>query len=366
MRRLPCVPTCNPRTSTCVNLHSSIVTLGVSGDQIANRYRLVNLIGSGGFGEVWRAFDTHRSYEVALKLIRTRDRSATWREASLLTALKSEHILEVNNADVAVDVPFLDTVLAACSLDARCEPYGVEETQAMNWMRRALRGLDLCHKRGLLHRDVKPQNIFLSVSDVAKLGDFGVAALMDASGSAPPHGDLRICAPELVTGGRATVASDVYSAACSLYALVAGRLPFAGISDQAILVDAIANSRYQAVRDVAPSVSPALADKIKKGMSVDPKDRFATAAAFDNALALPERSRQFFPGPPHAGHLRCWSVTGAGSAIDVCTVQGSRSRRVAVETVRQPSGNRIRRHCFECTERELPVRLRAVFNEFRR
>lgn len=348
-----------------MNLHSSIVTLGASGDMIANRYRLLNMIGSGGFGEVWRAFDVHRSYEVALKLILTRDRSATWHEASLLTALKSEHILEVNNADVAVDVPYLDTALAACSLDARCEPYGVEETQALHWMRRALRGLDLCHKRGLLHRDVKPQNVFLTLSGVAKLGDFGVAALMDASGSAPPHGDLRICAPELVTGGRATVASDVYSAACSLYALVAGRLPFAAITDQATLVDAIAHGRYPPVRDVAPSVSQALADRIRKGMSVDPADRFLSAAAFDSALALPEKSRRFFPVQPHAGHLRCWSVTGSGSNIEVCVIPGSRSRRVAVETVRRPSGQRIRRLCFECAERELPVRLRSVFNDLR-
>ncbi|MGV0777718.1 serine/threonine-protein kinase [Mycolicibacterium elephantis] len=341
------------------------MTVGVPGDLIANRYRLLNLIGSGGFGEVWRAVDTHRSYEVALKLIRTRDRSAAWREASLLTALKSEHILEVNNADVAIDVPYLDTALAACSLDARCEPYGVEETQAVNWMRRALRGLDLCHKRGLLHRDVKPQNIFLTTSGVAKLGDFGVAGLMDASGTAPPHGDLRICAPELVTGGRATVASDVYSAACSLYALVAGRLPFAGITDQAILVDAIAHGKYPSVRDVAPNVSQALADKIRIGMSPTPGDRFVNAAAFDSVLALPERARRFSPRQPHNGHLRCWSVTGRGSAIDVCTVQGSRARRVAVETVRRPSGNRVRRLCFECAERELPVRLRAVFNDLR-
>ena len=245
------------------------MTLGAPGQLFDKRYRLLALIGGGGFGEVWRAFDTHRNYEVALKLIRSRDRGATWHEASLLTALRSEHILEVNNADVAVDVPYLDTALADCSLDARCEPHGTEPGQAVDWMRRALRGLDLCHRRGLLHRDVKPQNVFLTSAGVAKLGDFGAAALMDAAGTAAPGGDLRIRAPELLEGGRASISSDVYSAACTLYALVTGQLPFAGITQQADLVDAIVQANYPGVRDLAPHVSQALAEKIRTGMSTE-------------------------------------------------------------------------------------------------
>ena len=127
------------------------------------RYRLVRLIGQGAFGEVWEAIDTHRSHEptleshtVALKLITTRDRGATWHEASILTALKSDHILEVNNADIFVDVPYIDTVLAATSLDKQAFPVRVEPERATAWKRRALRGLELCHQHRLLHRDVKP------------------------------------------------------------------------------------------------------------------------------------------------------------------------------------------------------------------
>jgi eukaryotic-like serine/threonine-protein kinase len=116
------------------------MTLGVAGAMIANRYRLEALLRRGGYGEVWRAFDTHRSHLVALKLILHRNRTATWHEASLLTALKDEHILEVNNADVAVDLPYLDTALAHCSLDAKSMPLGVEPGLAVDWMRRSLRG----------------------------------------------------------------------------------------------------------------------------------------------------------------------------------------------------------------------------------
>ncbi len=362
VQRDPSVATRNPRTNTIRNLHSQTVAMAAPGEIIANRYRLIGLLGNGGFGEVWRAYDQHRNYEVALKLIRNHDRGATWNEASVLTALRSEHILEVNNADVAVDVPYIDTALAECSVDALAMPLGAEPGLAVDWVRRALRGLDLCHKRGLVHRDVKPQNIFLTSSGSAKLGDLGIAALMDAAGTAEPHGDMRIRAPELFIGGRSSVRSDVYSMSCTLYGLVAGRLPYeAGdhLSD-------IVNGKHTPVRDLAPHASQALADRIRKGMALNPDDRFPSAAAFDNELALPERLRQFTPVAPHSGHVRCWTVTGRGTDTRVCVMRASRARRFKVETRYQQSGNRLTRHCFETTESQLPTKLRTVFNALRR
>jgi serine/threonine-protein kinase len=339
--------------------------MGAPGFLIAKRYELQALIGGGAFGEVWRAFDHHRNQAVAIKLIRTLDKAATWLEASLLTALRSEHILEVNNADVFVDVPYLDTALAVCSLDARAVPWGVEPSQAIDWMRRSLRGLNLCHTRGLLHRDVKPHNVFLSQEGEAKLGDFGVAALMDAAGTAAPHGDMQIWAPEFFAGGRASVASDVYAAACTLYALVAGHLPYAGFVDPADLSQAILRGDHAHVRDEAPHVSLALAEKIAKGMAKDPHDRFPTAAAFDSALALPTRRRRFTPEPPHPGHVRCWSTAGMGADMSVCVLPGTKTSRVIVESRYASSGNRVTKHCFEATLGQLSARLRQVFNDLR-
>lgn len=341
------------------------MTLGAPGFLIATRYELQALIGGGAFGEVWRALDRHRNQVVALKLIRTLDKLATWNEASHLTALRSEHILEVNNADVFVDVPYLDTALANCSLDARAEPLGVEPGLAVDWMRRALRGLQLCHSRGLLHRDIKPQNVFLSLEGEAKLGDFGVAALMDASGTAPPHGDMRIAPPEYFAAGRASVASDVYSAACTLYALVTGHLPYSAITDPADLPPAITRGDYPRVRDQAPHVSQALAEKISKGMASDPCDRYTSAAEFDNALALPKRQRQFVPKQPHAGHSRCWSVVGGAADIQVCVSPGSRAGRHLVAARHVRSGNKISKYCTETTGGQLASRLRRIFNDLR-
>jgi eukaryotic-like serine/threonine-protein kinase len=355
------------------NLHCPIVTLGTIGELIANRYRLQEFLGRGTYGEVWRAVDEHRSYEatlgphqVALKLILNRDRSATWREASILTALESEHILKVNNADMSIDVPYLDTALADCSLDARSEPYGAEPGLVVTWIRRALRGLELCHQYRLLHRDIKPANIFLGRGGDAKLGDFGAAALMDGDGTAEISGDMRLRAPELFSGGRASVASDIYAAACTLYALVSGRLPFAGITQIADLTEAVTKGSYPPVRDVAPHVSQALADKIKTGMALDPLRRFSSAAEFDNALVLPARARRFTPIPLHSGHLRCWQVSGQGQSVRVCVHAAADPKCFTIETRYESSRNRIRQHCLDSVaERELAKRLRAIFNSLR-
>lgn len=348
------------------------MVLGRPGELFDDRYRLQALIGQGGFGEVWRAVDTYRSSEpafesqtVALKLIKTRDRAATWQEASILTALKSDHILEVNNADVYVDVPYIDTDLAATSLDKRATPLGVEPEQGVAWMRRALRGLELCHQHRLLHRDVKPGNIFLTESGSAKLGDFGNVALMDANGRADVGGDHLIWAPEFFWGEGASVASDIYAAGVTLYALLTGAMPYTGYKQLADLAEAVVAGKHQPLRDVAPHVSIALADKVKTAMSLNPTSRYTSAAEFDNALALQPRARRFIPTAVHTGHLRCWTAVGKGADVHVCTVEGANRRNVSIVSAHADSGRRITRLCCDTTPAQVPRRLRAVFGELR-
>lgn len=90
---------------------------------------------------------------------------------------------------------------------------------------------------------------------------------MDHARTADAHGDPFIMAPELLIGGRASVASDVYSVACTLYAILAGRSPFDGIKTKSDLDAAIIRGSYPALRDIAPHVSWALADKVRIGMA---------------------------------------------------------------------------------------------------
>ena len=332
------------------------------GGVLGGRYELREKIGQGGFGEVWRAWDRNRSHEVALKLLFRGRPADAWVEASLLTQLNSPYILEVHNADVIVDVPFLDTALAQTSLDRLSAPRGVEPHFAVEATRRALRGLALCHSRGLLHRDVKPANIFRQHNGDIVLGDFGAAQLMDADGLAPAAGDPRVRAPETYESGRQGVRADIYGAAVSLFVMLAGRWPFEH-SMQADLDYAITHGERPALRELAPHVSVALAGVVEKGMHLDVDNRFPTAADFDSALGkLPVRTNRFTPILERDGHERCWSVEGK-SHLHVCVCSDTALR---VEVTHKKSGRKVARLGGSCPASRLATTLRTTFDQLRK
>jgi len=331
------------------------------GGTLGGRYRLVKEIGHGAFGEVWEAWDTNRSHSVALKLLVRGHTADAWVEASLLTQLKSPYILEVNNADVIVDVPFLDTALARDSLDRASSPRGMEPHLAVESIRRVLRGLSLCHSRGLVHRDVKPANIFVKANGDIVLGDFGAAKLMDDSGLVSCGGDPRVRAPEAISTGKQGAPADIYGAAVALYSVLTGRWPF----DQQLQIDlneAIVSGTRPPLRELAPHVSRSLAAVVDRALHVDPAARYATAAAFDSALgSLPVRTNRFTPLSEHAGHERCWSVEGK-SSLYVCLVKDAGTR---VEVTHKKSGRRVGRYGGDCAAPKVGPVLRKTFDELR-
>lgn len=323
------------------------------GEVLGGRYRLQAFLGQGGYGEVWRALDEHRNLEVALKLL---NHGSNWNEAVILTALKNRYILEVHNADQFVDVRYLDTALAVGSLDRKMPP-AVEPRLAVSYMRQALRGLQLCHARNLLHRDVKPANIFYDENDDVRLGDFGIAVSMDASGEASAKGDPRYVAPESFTGN-VTTRSDIYAAGVSLWELLAGCSAFPQTTNGE-LQDAIERGALPPLRDLAPHVSPALGRIVKKAISLDPKDRYASAEEFDNTLGLlPPRQTGFLPLSPHPGHDRCWRTSGRRS-LAIC-VSGT-----SIDVRQLASGRAVREHCANPVAAKVNATLRATFDSLR-
>lgn len=247
----------------------------------------------------------------------------------------------MNNADVDIDVPYLDTALARCSLDAEMTPYGIEPARAVDYVRRALRGLELCHRSRLIHRDIKPGNLFLSIGGDAVLGDFGIAAMMDSNGLAEPGGDMRIRAPELHAGSRSTSRTDVYSMAVTLYALLAGRMPFSQ-PYEADLVAALHAGSYPHLRDIAPHVGRALADKVRKGMALVPQNRYASAAEFDNALAIPVDVRSLVRRRPREANSVRGRLSAGGVDIRVSLRQSTRTKQY------KPGSSRFGQR-FRCT-----------------
>jgi serine/threonine-protein kinase len=341
------------------------MTLGSAGALLpGGRYRLLQLLGNGNFGEVWEAEDLHRGQIVALKFLLGTPEGVAWREATLLTALPTPHILKVNNADLIGDVPFIDTKLARGSLDRYVDGRGMEPHAAVEAIRRVLRGLSSCHSVSLLHRDVKPANIFEDLNGDILLGDFGVAELMDSAGRAPSHGDIHIRAPEGISAGVLTRVSDVYSAGVSLYTLLAGKWPFEA---QTIpeLASLVATGACRDIRDIAPHVSNALAKVVRKSMDLKPADRFGSAADFDDALGqLPSRINRIAPRSEHPGHLRCWEVSG-NKSLSTCVV--STGSELEVQTRHASSGRAVRDFPpLTTNENGLPRKLRTEFDRLRK
>jgi eukaryotic-like serine/threonine-protein kinase len=337
------------------------------GEIFDDHYELLDHLGSGQFGEVWKARDRRLNRVVALKLLKGSDEDAAWQEGQRLTELKSPHILPIYNAGLAIDVPYLVTEYATQgTLADLISPAGIAPRRAVKITRAVLRGLELAHQRRVLHRDVKPANIFLRANGDAQLGDFGVAAIMDANDSAKGFGDLDIRAPEVLKGGRLTATSEVYSAGVTLWAMLVGRLPFefdptAGFAPHKAAVAAGVHD----IRDVAPGVSRTQAKVVRKACAVNPKERYATVAQFDNALSrVREVSADVVAIPAHSAHRDCWKVhrNSDGHLHTVCVEQSS-AGDFEVVVRHGSSGNRVSALCRSArSDRAVLVALRRAFD----
>lgn len=304
-----------------------------AGTLIDSRYEVRGYLGGGGFGEVYRVVDRHLDTTVALKLLRAFAGTNVWAEAQALMQLRSPYILEVRNADIDAGLPYLVTALAANgSAEAPMNPIGVPPDAAVRWVRHACRGAARTHAAGLLHRDIKPHNLFLTAANEAQLGDFGIAVFMDANGEASPHGTPATRAPEVSAGANTTISSDVYSLGATLYALLSGGYP-----DPA--------GGGPPLRDAAPHVSQALAQRVQRAISPTPAARYATAAEFDAALGdLPTGTRTWRRTDEHSGHACCFRGEAPGkAAATVCLVPAG--ARWEVLGSHQPTGRRISAAC---------------------
>ena len=153
-----------------------------------------------------------------------------------------------------------------------------------------LSGLSAAHRRGVLHRDVKPENMLFSASEVLKVADFGIAKVLGGAGTVVTRrGDVigtpAYIAPEQVRGGELSPATDVYAVATMLYEMLTGVLPFPDVEEDMALLFQHAYEKPVPLGDVAPDMPPAVAAAVMRGLATESADRFATAESFGTALA---------------------------------------------------------------------------------
>ncbi|MGB3301577.1 MAG: serine/threonine-protein kinase [Gordonia sp. (in: high G+C Gram-positive bacteria)] len=256
-------------------------------------YRLDALLGRGGMGEVYRAFDTVREREVALKVLHERFAGdAAYeerfrREAQAVAKLGEPHIIPIHDYGEIDGVLYLDMRLVEGEdLRARIRRSGpMPSGEAVAVITQVASALDAAHAVGLVHRDVKPENILVTNADFAYLVDFGIAhqetdTRLTQAGTA--IGSLAYMAPEQLDGVPTSATSDVYSLAAVLFELLTGQPPFPGASVSQIVRATVMND-VPSPRKFTSSVTPQLDAVVVRGLAKDPAGRFVTAGELATA-----------------------------------------------------------------------------------
>ena len=289
------------------------------------RYRLITLLGKGGMGQVFRAYDTETDRVVALKVLPpqlARDdgfKERFRREAHAAARLSDPHVVPIHHFGEIDDQLYVDMrLIDGRDLGAVLNDADFTPQRAVAIVSQIASALNHAHQAGLVHRDVKPSNILVTDRDFAYLIDFGlVRATEDAALTATGFamGTVSYMSPEQLSG-RADARSDVYALTCVLFQCLTGRQPFTGDMRQKIVAHTtMAPPQPSRVR---VGVSPAFDAVIAKGMAKDPDQRYQSALELAEAAraAVAAPARQAAPSqppvhqaPPHPA----WEPTQFGS-----------------------------------------------------
>lgn len=251
-------------------------------------YELRSLIGTGGLGEVYRAYDTVKDRMVALKLLRGETaadpgfQQRLWRECRKVTRLQEPHVLPLHDFGEIDAVPFIDMHLVddgGSLKDLLREQGALEPSRAASITAQVARALDAAHAGGLVHLDVKPENILLTHDHFTYLADFGLA---EAAGDESLS--RTYMAPERFTTGRIGPQTDVYSLACVLYECLTGQPPFEG-EDAAELKSAHLLAPAPRPSIMRRGVGRDYDDIITRGMAKQRTARFDSAGSLARAAS---------------------------------------------------------------------------------
>jgi serine/threonine protein kinase len=276
------------------------------------RYRVLQVLGSGGMGVVFRAEDVVLRRPVALKVLlpvlaaNPGNRQRFLREAQAAAKLEHDHVVTIYEVDEVRGVPYLAMqLLQGETLEARLRRLRrLPVAEVVRIGQQTALALAVAHERGLVHRDIKPANIFLEgAGGRVKLLDFGLARGMcddvRLTQSGAMIGSPGYMAPEQVRGGAPQPGSDLFSLGCVLYRCCTARLPFQGPDALAILA-ALATDTPPAVDALNPEVPRPLAALLMQLLARDPSARPPSAAAVSAALAAVEQGAPaaWVPPPP--------------------------------------------------------------------
>lgn len=265
---------------------------------IADRYQILAPIGEGGMALVYLARDLRTGHDVAIKFLRPEYKqnpdflSRFQREAN--AASKMSHHNIVNLLDVGTtENPYIvieyvnGKTLKDIIRDSKTLPEDVSVQIAI----RILSALQHAHQAGIIHRDIKPQNILVNQKGYIKVSDFGIARMVGTKTATIPDADKSVMgtvhyfSPEQAQGEMATVSSDLYSVGVVLYEMLTGKVPFDGETPVAIALQHV-QARPRPLREINPDVSPSVEAVVMKALEKAPVNRYHTALEMAQALKI--------------------------------------------------------------------------------
>ncbi len=296
-------------------------------ENLRDRYVLERELGRGGMATVYCARDLRHDRLVALKVLHpelaaTLGTERFLREIQLTSRLQHPNILPVyDSGDTAGQLWYTMPYVRGESLRDRLQrEVQLRVDSALQLTKQVAEALGYAHGQGIVHRDVKPENILLE-GERAVVADFGIARALDLAGGERltqtgfSLGTPSYMSPEQVVGSQADARSDIYSLGCVLYEMLAGEPPFTGPNAQAIMARRL-SSPVPSLRTVRETVSPAVERAIEVALAKVPADRFATTDEFVAALfgadpgdAKPSLAVRRIP--------RRWVAIAAGIAVAV-------------------------------------------------
>jgi serine/threonine-protein kinase len=283
------------------------------GSVLDGRYTVLERIGSGGMADVWLADDSHLQRQVALKVLHTRfaqDREFVERfrrEAEAAAGLQHPNVVAVfDRGEVDgtyyIAMQYLEGRTLKQVIDA-----GLAPEQAAGLIRQVLEGARFAHRHGVVHRDLKPQNVIVDAEGKATVTDFGIAraGVSEITQAGSVMGTPHYLSPEQAQGFEVTAVSDLYSIGVMLYEALTRRVPFEADSAVAIAMKQVSQAP-QRPSSINPQVSPALDAVVMRALEKEPGQRFQSADAFiaaiDAALKDPgggaDNTAAFAPLPP--------------------------------------------------------------------